>query len=411
MEIQATKVFSNNWELINDFSITDFRGTYKECIKYADDNVLPKELILPGYRWIVNQGSSRSSKTYSICQALILWAIDNPNMVISVVRKTLSALKTSAMKDFFEVLKSMGLYKRANHNKTSNTYNFDNGTEIEFFGADDEQKLRGRKRHICWLNEANEMWEDDVLQLNLRTTLFFLLDYNPSERASWIYDLSPTESKIIKSTFKMNPFLTQAQINEIEGLKDKDEALYTIFALGERAITRENIFSNWTFVPSKPSKFTQYIYAIDYGFTHPTALVKIWYYEDEIFVEDIIYEPGMTSSDIVSKFRELGITHRDIIIAEVARPEINAELRRENFNIIDADKNVKGGINDVQRTKVHTSSKNIWKEYENYSWRKVRGQLTEEPVKILDDAIDGIRYGTRYIVKFFRGNTKTFTFH
>lgn len=411
MELQATQVFANNWELINDFSIADFKGTYKQCLQYAEKNVLPKELIIPGYRWIVNQGSSRSSKTYSICQALILFAIDNPGIVISVVRKTLSALKTSAMKDFFEVLKSMGLYKRGNHNKTSNTYNFDNGTEIEFFGADDEQKLRGRKRHICWLNEANEMWEDDVLQLNLRTTLFFLLDYNPSERASWIYDLSPTESKIIKSTFKMNPFLTQAQINEIEGLKEKDEALYTIFALGERAITRENIFSNWNFIPSRPSRFTQYIYAIDYGFTHPTALVKIWYYEDEIFVEDVIYDQGMTSSDIVSKFRELGITHRDTVIAEVARPEINAELRRENFNIIDADKNVKGGINDVQRTKVYTSSKNIWKEYENYSWRKVSGQLTEEPVKILDDAIDAIRYGTRYIVKFYRGNTRTYTFH
>jgi len=410
MEIKATQVFANNWELINDFSIYDFQGTYNECYRHSIDSNLPSEQILPRYRWIVNQGSSRSSKTYSICQALILFAIENPNMVISVVRKTLSALKTSAMKDFFEVLKSMGLYKRNNHNKTSNTYTFENGTEIEFFGADDEQKLRGRKRHICWLNEANELWEDDVLQLNLRTTLFFLLDYNTSERASWIYELSPKESIIIKSTFKMNPFLTQAQINEIEGLKEKDEALYTIFALGERAITRENIFSNWSFIDSKPERFTKYIYGIDYGFVHPTALVKVWYWEDEVFVETMFSEEGMTSTDIISRMKSLGITYRDTVIAEVARPEINEELRRENFTIINADKNVKGGINDVQRTKVYTNSKSLWKEYENYSWRKVSGKLTEEPLKLLDDEIDGVRYSVRYITKHYRGNTKTYTF-
>jgi phage terminase large subunit len=208
----------------------------------------------------------------------------------------------------------------------------------------------------------------------------------------------------------MNPFLTQAQINEIEGLKEKDEALYTIFALGERAMTRENIFSNWEFIDKKPERFTNYIYGIDYGFTHPTALVKVWYYEDEIYIEDVMYDAGKTSSDIVARFKTLGLTHKDTIIAEVARPEINQELRRENFSIIDADKSVKGGINDVQRTKVYTSSKNVWKEYENYSWRKVNGQLTEEPVKILDDIMDATRYAVRYIVKYYRGSTKTYTF-
>ena len=233
--------------------------------------------------------------------------------------------------------------------------------------------------------------------------------YNPSERASWLYELPQDDSVFIKSTYFDNPFLEQSIIKEIEALKNKDEALYTIFALGERAMTRENIYSNWEFIDSKPERFQKFIYAIDYGFIHPTALVKIWYWEDEIFVEDLIYEAGLTSSDIVDRLRTLDITYKDIIVAEVARPEINKELQRENFTIVKADKNVKGGINDVQRTKVYTNSKNVWKEYENYSWRKVGGQLTEEPVKILDDIIDCIRYGCRYITKYFRSEQKTFT--
>jgi phage terminase large subunit len=100
-------------------------------------------------RNIVNQGSSRSSKTYSICQMLIIYSLRNKKKVISIVRKTFPTLRATCMRDFFEILKGMGLYDRKSHNKTENIYTFPNGTIIEFFSTDDEQKLRGRKRDIC----------------------------------------------------------------------------------------------------------------------------------------------------------------------------------------------------------------------------------------------------------------------
>lgn len=380
MEIQATRIFDENYAAIYDEDI----------------------------RFVINQGGSRSSKSWSVCQLIIVLALEEPGTIISIIRKTFPALRASIMRDFFIVLNSFGMYDKRRHNKTEHIFTFKNGSLVEFFSVDDENKIRGRKRDYAFVDEANQLWEDDFFQLNLRTTKKLVFMYNPSDRASWLYDLPKDISKFIKSTYHDNPFLEDTIIKEIEALKDKDEALYTIFALGERAITRENIFSNWEFIPSKPERFQSFVYGIDYGFTHPTALVRVWYWEDEVYIEDLIYEAGLTSTDIIRKMRELGITYKDTIIAEVARPEINEELRRENFTIIQADKNVKGGINDVQRTKVYTSSKNVWKEYENYSWKKVAGQLTEEPVKILDDAIDASRYSIRYITKFFRGNTKTY---
>jgi len=60
--------------------------------------------------------------------------------------------------------------------------------------------------------------------------------------------------------------------------------------------------------------------------------------------------------------------------------------------------------------KVYTNSKNIWKEYENYTWKKVGGKLMDEPTKILDDAIDAIRYSCRYITKYLKGDQKVYTF-
>ncbi len=70
----------------------------------------------PSIRFIVNQGGSRSSKTYSLCQLIIVYCLQNPNKVVSIVRKTFPALRATVMRDFFEVLKDLDLYEKTNHN-------------------------------------------------------------------------------------------------------------------------------------------------------------------------------------------------------------------------------------------------------------------------------------------------------
>src|SRR5882757_3115030 len=106
-------------------------------------------------RFIINEGGSRSSKTWSLCQLAIVYLLNNPGKSFSIVRKSFPSLRSSAMKDFFEVLKELGIYSKSNHNKTEHTYNFPNGSSVDFFSVDDEQKIRGRKRDILWANEAN----------------------------------------------------------------------------------------------------------------------------------------------------------------------------------------------------------------------------------------------------------------
>ena len=145
------------------------------------------------------------------------------------------------MRDFFEILKEMKLYERNSHNKTENIYTFPNGTIVEFFSTDDEQKLRGRKRDICWINEANELFYEDFNQINLRTTEKIIADYNPSDANSWLYVLPSDETILIKSTYKDNPFLELAIIKQIENLQHTDAALWSIYGLGERSTSRKNI--------------------------------------------------------------------------------------------------------------------------------------------------------------------------
>lgn len=353
-------------------------------------------------RFIINQGGSRSSKTYSLCQLIIVWCLQNPNKVVSIVRKTFPALRATVMRDFFEVLKDLELYEKSNHNMSENIYRFPNGSIVEFFSVDDEQKIRGRKRDLGWCNEANELWFDDFQQLNMRTESKLIFDYNPSESSGWLYELPEDESILIKSTYKNNPFLPESIKRQIEDLKRTDEALYQIYALGEKAISKSNIYSNWTFLQHRPSKFTQFVYGLDFGFNHPTALIRVYWHEKDIYIEPVIYESYLTTTDLIDRMGSIGIDKSTDILADYSRPEIIAEMQIAGYNVNNANKVVKKGIDNVKTFGVICQDDpRLKKEYDNYKWKKIGDTITDEPVKLFDDAMDAIRYATTFIKEMY----------
>ncbi len=369
MQINATNIFSRNWDALNSDK-----------------------------RFIINQGGSRSSKTYSLCQMIIVYCIQNPNKVVSIVRKTFPALRATVMRDFFEIMKDLEIYEKANHNMSENIYRFPNGSIVEFFSVDDEQKIRGRKRDIGWCNEANELWFEDFQQLNMRTEEKLIFDYNPSDSSSWLYKLPTEESVLIKSTYRDNPFLPESIKRQIEDLKRTDEALYQIYALGEKAISKSNIYNNWTFLGRKPQRFQSFVYGLDFGYNHPTALIRVYWSDGDIWIEPVIYESYLTTSELIEKFKQLEVEKTVDILADYSRPEIIAELQNAGYNVNNANKSVKMGINFVKTFGVYCQEDEaLKKEYENYKWKKVGDIITEEPVKLYDDAMDAVRYATTYI--------------
>ncbi len=374
LEIQATKIFEENFDALQD----------------------------PSIRFIINQGGSRSSKTYSLCQVLIVYCLQNPNKVVSIVRKTFPALRATVMRDFFEVLKDLEIYEKSSHNMSENIYRFANGSIVEFFSVDDEQKIRGRKRDIGWCNEANELWMEDFQQLNFRTQNKLIFDYNPSDSSSWLYELPKDESILIKSTYKDNPFLPESIIRQIEDLARTDEALYQIYALGEKAISKTNIFNTWEFITQKPERFKNYVYGLDFGYNHPTALMRVYWCEGDIYIEPVLYESYLTTSELIERFKQLNIENTVDILADYSRPEIIAEMQNAGFNVNNANKNVKSGLNAVKTFKVWCKQdENLKKEYENYKWKKIGDTITDEPVKLYDDAMDAVRYAVMFIKEMY----------
>ena len=356
------------------------------------------EAILGDRRFIINEGGSRSSKTYSLCQLMIIYCLQNNNKVVSVIRKTFPALRATVLRDFIEILKEIGLYKQDAHNKSEHIYTFANGSMVEFFSVDDEQKIRGRKRDIAWCNEANELYFDDFTQLNMRTEDKLIFDYNPSDSASWLYELPAEESIKIKSTYKDNPFLPDSIKAQIEDLARTDEALYQIYALGEKAISKSNIYSQWSFVAHRPSRFVKYVYGLDFGYNHPTALMRVYYCDNDIYIEPVIYESYLTTTMLIEKLATLGIEQTVTILADYSRPEIIQEMNIAGYDVQNANKVVKKGIDNLKTFGVICQDdKAIRREYENYKWKKIGDFITDEPVKLFDDAMDAIRYATTHI--------------
>jgi phage terminase large subunit len=370
MEIKSTVIFEKNYKALND----------------------------PSLRFVINEGGSRSSKTYSLCQLVIIYCLQNNNKVVSIIRKTFPALRATVLRDFIEILKELNIYSVEDHNKSEHIYTFPNGSIVEFFSVDDEQKIRGRKRDIAWCNEANELYFDDFTQLNMRTESKLIFDYNPSESTSWLYELPTEESVLIKSTYKDNPFLPQSIRTQIEDLKRTDEALYQIYALGEKAISKSNIYSNWSFIPHRPARFVNYVYGLDFGYNHPTALMRVYWCDNDIYIEPVIYESYLTTPMLIDKMQSFNVEKTVTIVADYARPEIIAELNNAGYDVQNANKVVKKGIDNIKTFGVLCQDdKAIRKEYENYKWKKVGDMITDEPVKMWDDAMDAIRYATTHI--------------
>ena len=352
-------------------------------------------------RIVVNQGGTRSSKTYSLAQLIILKALQEQGKVYTICRKTLPALKSSAYRDFFNILEHHNLYNPNKHNKSELTYKLNNNL-IEFISVDMPDKVRGRQRHILWMNEATEFSMEDFVQLSLRCTENIYLDFNPSDPYSWIYDkvMNRDDCTFIKSTYLDNPFLPEETIKEIERLRNLDSNYWTIYGLGDMAQPTETIFRQFEIANMIPSDAVLIAIGLDWGYSNDhTAIVEVYRLYDDLYINELLYSKGLTNQDIAEKLRELNITRQTEIIADSAEPKSIEELYRQGFNIKGAKKgadSINMGIDVLRRFKLHITknSTNALNEFKYYKWLTDKnGHIVNKPATNQQDhLLDACRY-------------------
>lgn len=355
-----------------------------------------------GYFTISEQGSGRSSKTYNTVIWLVWRCLTVPCTTVSVCRATLPSLKGSVLRDFIDVLQRIKVYDGEHFNKSDLIYTFPNGSWVEFFSCDNEQKLRGRKRKILFVNEANELKFLEWQQLQLRTTEFSIIDYNPSfSDEHWICELNkdPRTYHFI-TTYKDNPFLEQKVIDEIESLRRKNYSLWQIYGLGQQALIEGLVFRNvdvMEAIPASPCRRRRFI-GMDFGYTNdPTAIVDVTIEEETktLYVEERCYRTQMLTSDIVRELKGLGQVK---VISESADPRLVQEIYRAGVNIHPVVKyqgSIEAGITKMQEYKIviTKSSTNLIKEFRNYTYSQDKeGKWINTPIDVWNHGIDAIRY-------------------
>lgn len=345
------------------------------------------------------QGSARSSKTYNILIWLIVYCLQHPGTRLSIVRATLPSIKGSVLVDFREILTRMGLYDEKAMNKTELIYRFANGSWVEFFSTDSEQKLRGRKRDVLFVNEANELGFIEWQQLKMRTTRLSILDYNPSfSDEHWICSVNadPRTYHFI-STYRDNPFLEQNIIDEIESLRDKNESLWRVYGLGLQAVVEGLVFPKIEVVDRIPGSVERRYIGVDFGFTNdPTAIIEVGIEGDTLYIDQKEYRTQMLSSDIIASLK--ACAPRMKIISESADPRLIQEIYRAGLDIHPVNKfpgSIEAGILKMQelRIKITRSSAETVREFKNYTYRQDKeGHWLNQPIDTFNHAIDAIRY-------------------
>lgn len=385
-------------------------------VRYTPVFTANKDAYLRRRRYISNQGSSRSSKTYSIMQLLTLIGQKEEGL-ISVCSPSLPHLKRGALRDFYSITgdgpNGQNIYKTSQHNKTDNIYEFSKTSQMEFFGVENEGKVRGPGRRILYINEANLISFETFTQLALRTTGSIFIDYNPADLNSWVYEIANRpNAEFIHSTYRNNRGnLPPEQIAEIEYLQLADQNLWRVFGLGLKGSSSETIYTHWMLVKDFPDDCESISYGLDFGFNHPTALIKTGVKEGKVYADELLYESGLTNTQLAIKIKALFdlSTKKPIIWCDSARPEAIAELRLHGIDAREADKAVYEGILAVKARPLFVTqrSANLVKELKSYKWAKHKqtGVVLDEPVKFLDDGVDALRYAIFSVFKFIKRKT------
>jgi len=351
-------------------------------------------------RTVVEQGGTSSGKTWRTLQVLFTIAYKDPGCLISVVSESLPHLKRGAMRDFINLLLMYEVYNEKMHNKTDNSFMLGK-SKVEFFGADQPDKLRGARRDYLFINECNNVTKAAYDQLEVRTRNRVWLDFNPVSEF-WVHEsVLPTEGvTFIKSTYKDNPFLDKQIIRAIERRRETDPAWFKVFGMGEVGSIEGLVYSNWDMVDAFPAekdcKF--YVYGMDFGYTNdPSALIKVALHQGDIYLEEMLYETGLTNNDLVDRLKALNVDRNSEIFADSAEPKSIETIKRNSFFIKPARKgkdSILNGIDIVKRyqLKVTKGSVNLIKELRNYKWVEKGDKVINKPVDHHNHLLDAMRY-------------------
>ena len=375
-------------------------------------NRIEEAIYKPTFYKVI-QGGMSAGKTFAILTLLVGYADSYDDSLITVVGLSYPHLEAGSIRDFMKIMKEVNRWDDECWNKSAKTYTFANGSVIEFKSID-RMSARGPRRDVLFVNEANGITYETFQELAGRTKDFAIIDYNPSAKF-WAHEelveKQPDDTTFLILTYKDNEALGDREIANIESRKPKDgeqpSNWWVVYGLGQIGSLEGNIYSGWEELAVDKLSTTGKLvrYGLDFGFSNDeTALVALYDLPDgKLGVVEVLYQKGLLGSQYGETLRRLNIDPTVLIIADSARPEIIAEIRKAGFRCIGADKNagsVLRGIDRVSQQQIVYAGENLKREYLSYAWRAKRsGETVDEPQDGNDHLMDALRYAVDDLAK------------
>lgn len=343
-------------------------------------------------------GGTSASKTISILMWLIDYAQCHNNELISVVSESFPHLKRGAIRDFLMIMEEHQYYNDDRWNKTDFTYNFETGSKIEFFSADQPGKVRGPRRDVLFINEANNIQYETFTQLEVRTKKIIWLDWNPVSEF-WFYTdlINKPNVDFIKLTYKDNEGLDNAIVTSIES-RMNNKMWWQVYGLGELGEAEGRIFTGWQIIDDIPHEARLVRYGLDFGYTNdPSALVAVYIYNGGFIWDQIMYQRGLQNRQIADIILN---QPKSVVIADSAEPKSIDEISSYGVSILPTTKGPGSVLQRIQYTQnqrisVTKRSVDIIKEYRNFMWMTDKeGRRINEPEHIWSHSMDAGMYAT-----------------
>lgn len=346
------------------------------------------------------QGGTSASKTISILLLLIHNAqSDTKKTLTSIVSESIPHLRRGAMRDFKNIMISHNYWKDDRWNESNKIYTFETGSEIEFFGADQPDKLRGARRDRLFINEANNIPLDTFDQLEVRTKEYVYLDWNPTNEFWFYEDVLNKRSDVdfIILTYKDNEALSGEIVKSIESRRER-KGWWKVYGEGQLGEVEGKIFKDWNIIDDIPHEARLERRGLDFGYSNdPTTITGIYCYNGGFIFDEELYMKGMSNKQIADTIKNLN-EPQIVIVADAAEPKSIDEIRSYGINILPASKgpgSVLQGIQFIQHQKISVTKRsvNLIKEYRNYLWMTDKeGRIINEPIDMFNHCLDGVRY-------------------
>ena len=370
----------------------------------------------------VLQGGQGASKTFTVLLRIIDQCIVRNDTSVTIFQYELTKMKRTVIRDFIRIMKETDNWVKSEWNASTSTYNFRNGSYIEFVGLSDAEIGKGFRRDIVYFNEANKgILFESYQQVASRAKIIYI-DFNP-DREFWVHsEVLPDENaEYLCLNFYDNESLPETERQSIleykkKGFINPDLEVYDVkanikseywankwrvYGLGLTGTLEGQIYK-WKVIPEIPKEAELISYGLDFGFNDPTVLVELYKFGLGYILNERLYKDKLDPEDLKREIAALNLNPKITIRADGSRPELIKSIEKMKLTIEGVDKNQKNDrilLLSAEDISVTRSSKNIIREKDNYTWKKANdGSNKDVPIETDDHSMDASLYSADKVI-------------